>query len=254
MHRRLAVALTAAATVAFAGCSSSGGSTAPTSTAPSTSAAKPAQAAQLSATMRAGLAGITSAHLSVNGGVLLGTVTGDFSYANGAATASDISLATSGQKSRIVTVGSTSYVQLPPGRSTDGKPWAVVNATSKNEFVREVASSLTLTKAASSLPAVADLVGTAASVDDKGATSTGHEYAVVIDAAKSRGTTLGNLLADVGQQSVPVDLFLDSNGRPVRVVVAVKLGSQPFNITVDVSKFNAPLHISAPPSDQVSTG
>ncbi len=238
----------------LAACSSSGGSTAATTAPPSTSTAGPAQAAQLAATMQSGLAGITSAHLSVDGGVLIGTVTGDFSYAHGTATASDISLVTGGQKSRIVTIGSTSYVQLPPASITDGKPWAIVRSNSKNEFVREVASTLTLTKAASSLPAVADLVRTAVSVDDKGTTSTGHEYTVVIDAAKSRGTTLGTLLSDVGQKSVPVDLSLDSKGRPVRVVVAVKLGSQPFNITVDVSKFNAPLHIAAPPSDQVTTG
>jgi hypothetical protein len=236
-----------------AGCSSSGGSTAPTTTPPSNSSASPAQAAQLAAKMRAGLAGITSAHLSVDGGVLIGTVTGDFSYANGTATASDISLVTGGQKSQIVTIGSTSYVQLPPAHITDGKPWAVVRSNSKNEFVREVASTLTLTKAASSLPAVADLVSTAVSVQDKGTTSTGHEYTVVIDPAKSGGTTLGTLLSDVGQQSVPIDLFLDGTGRPVRVVVAVKLGSQPFDITVDVSKFNAPVHVAAPPSDQVST-
>jgi hypothetical protein len=203
--------------------------------------------------MRAGLAGISSAHLSVDGGFLLGTVTGDFSYTRGTATASDISLVTDGQKSRIVTIGSTSYVQLPPAHITDGKPWAVVRPSSKNEFVRAVASTLTLTKAASSLPAVADLVATAASVQDKGTTSTGHEYTVVIDATKSRGTTLGSLLSDVGQQSVPIDLFLDTTGRPVRVVVAVKLGAQPFDITVAVSKFNAPVQIAAPPSDQVST-
>jgi hypothetical protein len=100
------------------------------------------------------------------------------------------------------------------------------------------------------LPAVADLAGSASSVRDKGS---GH-YALVIDPSRSSGTTLGTLLADIGQKTVPVDVFLDAKGRPVKVRIGVVLGSQSLIVRVDISKFNAPVHIGAPPADQVGAG
>jgi hypothetical protein len=240
----------------LAACSSSGGgsaSTPPSSGAPQTSgsaAASSPAAAALAAKMRKGLTGLTSAHVVVNAGALGGTSIGDITYANGTATASDITLESGADKTRIITVGSNSYANLPKGRNTTGKPWVKVSATSKNEFVRALASSLSLNKAAASLPAVAGLASTASSVQAKG---TGR-YALVIDPAKSSGTTLGTLLGDIGQKAIPVTLVLDSAGRPVKVLIAVKIGSQSFTFGVTVSKFNAPVHISAPPADQISAG
>jgi hypothetical protein len=203
--------------------------------------------------MQSALRKITSAHLQLDGGVLLGTTEGDFSFADGSATASDIMVNQGGQHTRVVTVGTTSYAMLPAGQNTTGKPWAKVSANSKNEFVRGVAGTLGLVKAASSLTAVAGLVSTATSVQDKGSSGPGHEYALVIDPAKTSGTDLGALLSMAGPDPLPVTLFLDGAGRPVRVQVTLKLGSQPFDVTVDVSKYNAPVHITAPPASQVST-
>jgi hypothetical protein len=249
--RSAAAAFAVLAACALAGCSSSGGGHAASSAPPSS--ASSAQATALAARIRHGLDGLTSAHLNVDGGFLLGTTQGQFAYRNGTATASDLTLDQGSGTTRVITVASGSYAQLPAGKNTSGKPWVKVSSSSKNSFVRNLASTLGLAQAASSLPAVADLVATATSVQDKGVQTTGHEYLITIDPAHSTGTTLGTLLATAGQQTIPVDLFLDSKGRPVHVQVAVKLGSQPFTITVDVSKFNAPAHISAPPADQVST-
>lgn len=209
----------------------------------------PAPAQALAATIAKGLAGLTSAHLVVDAGSLGGKSAGNFAYRDGIATASDVVLDNGADTTRIITIGNTSYAQLPKARNTTGKPWVIVSATSKNEFVRALASSVTLSKAAGSLPAVADLAGTASSVVDKGS---GH-YALVIDPTHSSGTTLGVLLADIGQKTVPVDVYLDSAGRPVKVRITVVLGKQTMLFRVDASRFNAPLHISAPAANQVSS-
>jgi hypothetical protein len=251
---RVIAAASLGAVLVLAGCTSSGGSQ--PSSAPATSAAGSApagQAARLASTMQSALSKITSAHLQMDGGVLLGTTEGDFSFANGSATASDIMVDQGGQHTRVVTVGSTSYAMLPAGQNTTGKPWAKVTANSKNEFVRAVAGTLGLVKAASSLTQVAGLVSTATSVQDKGSSGAGHEYSVVLDPAKTSGSDLGALLGMAGPDPIPVTLVLDSSGRPVQVKVQVKLGSQPFTVTVNVSKYNAPVHITAPPPNQVSS-
>jgi hypothetical protein len=255
LRRRYAAAVLLPVLLA-SGCSSSAGNDSATSP-PSSSAlqsnasAAPGSAAAtaLAAKIRAGLSGLTSAHIAVDAGSLGGTSVGDISYAGGVAKASDIVADSGSGKSRIVTIGSTSYAMLPKGRNTTGKPWVTVTASSKNEFVRALASSLSLNKAAASLPAVADLVNTATSVQPKTAT----RYALMIDPSKSKGTTLGTLLADIGQKTVPVTIDLDDKARPVKIQIAVKLGSQSFKYTVDVSKFNAPVHISAPPADEIAT-
>ncbi|MGH8860065.1 MAG: hypothetical protein ACRDVG_02325 [Jatrophihabitantaceae bacterium] len=237
-----------------AGCSSSGGkktgaSNAPSSSAPSTDLA---QAVTLGNTMRKGMTGLTSAHISVDAGTLGGKSVGDVKYANGQATASRITLDVGG-RTEIVTVDDKTYAMLPPGRNTSGKPWVIVSSASKNEFVRALDSQATISKAAASLPAVADVAATATSVQDMGNSTKGHHYALQIEPARSSGTTLGALLANIGQKTVPVDVYLDSKGRPVLIKIAVKLGTQSLPVTIAVSRFDESLAITAPPANEVAS-
>lgn len=240
-----------------AGCSSSGGgapsaSTPPASGTHSSGSVTPGSpaAVALAAKIRKGLAGLTSAHVAVDAASLGVVSNGDISYAKGAATASDIVLNSGADRTRIITVGSTSYAKLPAGRNTTAQPWVKVSAASKNEFVRALASSVTLSKAVASLPAIAELASTASSVTKKGAS----RYRLTVDPAKSSGTILGTLLGDIGQQTVPLELTLDRAGRPAAVDITVKLGSQTFAFTVAASRFNAPVKIAAPPAVQVGSG
>jgi hypothetical protein len=62
------------------------------------------------------------------------------------------------------------------------------------------------------------------------------------------------LLQQLGQQSVPIELALDQQNRPVRIAVNVHLGGLSTVVTIDVSRFNQPLQIAAPPADQVGAG
>lgn len=266
-RRAIVLAPAAALVVALAGCSSSDGSPsastaapAPTSSAASSGAAhatKDPRAVALAARMDKGMRGLTSAHLAVDAGTLGGRTAGDVTYHDGTATASDLVLDTGAERTRLLTVGTTTYAMLPSGRNTSGKPWVKVSATSTNEFVRALASSLDVTRAAASLPAVAEIVSTASSIREVGTApkaAAAHHYSLVVDPSRSAGTTLGGLLAAIGQSNVPVELFLDGAYRPVRIAVSVKIGSQAFDFTVVASAFDAPVTIAAPPAGQVATG
>jgi hypothetical protein len=225
--------------LALAGCSSSGGSHA--SSTPPSSAASTISATALSDKIKAGLTGLTSAHLAVDAGPLGGTSSGDFSFENGTATASDITL----NNTKVITIDGTSYAKLPRGQNTSGKPWVKVSQDSSNEFVRGLAGALSVSKAAASLPAIADLAATATSVK-----ADGNTYTLVIDPSKSSGTTLGALLGATGQKTVPVQVTLDDKGRPAHIRVNLKLA----NVDITISDFDAPVHITAPPADQVAGG
>jgi hypothetical protein len=228
------------ATLALAGCSSSGGSHAPSPSSP----AATVTATSVADKIRTGLTGLTSAHIDVDAGVLGGTSSGDFAYSDGTATASRMSLGSGANKTEVITIGPTSYAKLPAGRNTSGKPWVKVSQDSSNEFVRGLAA-LSVSKAAASLPAIADLAATATSVK-----ADGNTYTLLIDPSKSSGSTLGARLGATGQATVPVQVTLDDKGRPVRIHVNLKLGS----VDITISDFDAPVHISAPPADQVASG
>ena len=244
-------ALLAATALLVAGCTSSGGggsTGAPTATGTDHSASI---AGAVAARMHNGLSSVTSAHLVIDAGSLGGTSVGDVKYSNGQATASQLTL-NAGGTAQIVTVGDTTYAKLPPGRNTTGKPWVVVSSDSNNEFVRALSSQVSLVKAATSLPAIADAVGTATSISAKGTTPQGHSYALQLDPSKISDPNLGGALRDLGENPVPVTLVLDKSARPTQIKIAVKLGTSSFPIVIDVSKFNAPLTITAPPADQVA--
>jgi hypothetical protein len=242
--------LLAATVLLVAGCTSSGsggGTGAPTSS----SGGSSTLAATVANTMRKGMSGLTSAHLVIDAGGLGGKSIGDVKYSNGQATASRLTI-NAGGAATLVTIGDTTYAKLPGGRNTTGKPWVIVSPDSNNEFVRALSSQVGLTKAATSLPAIADAVASASTITDKGTTAQGHAYALQLDPGKVADPNLGGALRDLGENPVPVTLLLDKSGRPTQVKILVKLGSSSFPILIDVSKFNAPLTITAPPPDQVA--
>lgn len=266
MNARLCgVAVAALAGITLTACSS-GHHAAPTpsnaasntSTTSNTNSNGPAPgAAALAARIRAGLRGLSSARIVADAGALGGTVSGEFRYVNGTASASDLQLGGAGSgHGEIVTVGARSWVEPPVGQRPAGKPWVLVRPGSSNAFVRGVSPVLTVAKAAGSLPAIADVVATASAVTDKGTTSVdggpAHEYAVVVDPATASASALTGLLRELGATAIPITLDLDRSGRPVHVTVTVPFGGASYRFTVAVSDFDAPVRISPPPAGQVS--
>ena len=247
--RALAVAL--AASVLLAGCGSSGAkkAAAPSSTGP---------AAGVAATLTKGLAGLHSAYLTVDSGDLGGTSSGTFTFAGGKEQASDLTIVQGGKKIRVITVGATSYAKLPAGENTSSTPWRKVSDSSKNEFVKALSAPLTVNQSVGSLGALVDITKSAKSVHDKGASTVdgvrATQYALVIDPAAAKGKSdLQQELQLLGSTQVPVDLWLDAQGRPVRLLIDVSLAGQKFSIDVHASRFNAPATIAAPPASQRSS-
>ena len=202
--------------------------------------------------MRKGLAAVTSAHLVIDAGSLGGKSVGDVKYSNGQATASQLTI-NAGGTAQIVTVGDTTYAKLPAGRNTTGKPWVIVSNDSNNEFVRALSSQVSLVKAATSLPAIADAVGTATSISDKGTTPQGHRLRAAARSRRRSATRISAARCAISARTrCRSRSSSTSPSRPTQIKIAVKLGSSSFPIVIDVSKFNAPLTITAPPADQVA--
>jgi hypothetical protein len=240
----------------LAGCTSSGGS-APSTPAGASPSPSSAAAAQLADKVQHGVAGLTSAHLQVLAGALGGNIAGDVNFADGHTTASDMTLDQGGGPVEVITVNGTSYAKLPTSQNTSGKPWVQVKTDSSNEFVRALAGTLTLTTAATSLGALTGLLGTAVtSVKHIGpeplAGVQADHYLVTVDPKKATGE-LASVLSVAGTKPLPVDLWIDSQGRPLQIKIAVPFGRSSLPLLVKVSKLNAPVHISAPPASQVST-
>jgi hypothetical protein len=255
-----AVAAIATSVTLLAGCSPSSAPSAKGTGAGTgvTSAAGTAgsgvDAATLAARLNTALTGLTSAHMQIDAGSLGGTSTADLTLADGHATATDVHLTTSGQQVEVITVGSDSYVKTA---SDAAKPWIAVTPDSSNPIVKSLASGFSVATLTSSLSALSGMLKSSSGLQDKGTeqidgVSTTH-YAMQLDPAKGTGDAqLDGLLALLGKTALPIDLWLDGQHRPVQLVIHVSLAGTADPVTVQISKFDAPVTITAPPADQIS--
>jgi hypothetical protein len=79
-------------------------------------------------------------------------------------------------------------------------------------------------------------------------------YSVVVDVKKLPDTYPGKgALVSAGLTTIPVELWVDSKGRPVQVTEKISVSGQEATTKVGISKYNVPVSISAPPASQVST-
>ena len=245
-RRLLAAALLPAA---LAGCSSSS-SGAPTG--------RTVEPAALAARLDTALTALTSAHLDIDAGALGGTSTADVQLAGGRSTATDVHLTQSGQHVEVVTVGGTSYAKIPPAANDSGKPWVAVDADSSNTIAESLATTVSVSDVTTSLSVVSGLVRSATDVREIGSDRAGGvdatRYTMKLNPQKGTGnSTLDGLLKTLGSSSIPVDLWLDGSDRPVKFTLHIALGSTALPVTVAISRFDAPLSITAPPASEVSS-
>lgn len=250
---RTIVAL-AAAGLALAGCSSSGGSSPASSSAPG----RPVSASVLANDLSQHVAPLTAAHLDIDAQPLGLRGSGDVAFRNGQPYASDFTLDQGAGKTQVITTGGVSYAKLPAGQQIGDRPWVVVKSTSSNEFVRALASTLTLIGGATSLTGIAQLLTSAATdVRDLGDVQisgfTSEHYTMLIDPRAAKGP-LGEQLAAVATKPLPVDVWIRTDGFPAKVQISVPLGSKAFPVVVEIGKFFEPVRITAPPANEVSTG
>jgi len=252
MRHRVTAAAVSVLLVVTAGCSSSSKKHSTTSnSAGSTGASSPAARA-LSEALHSALSKVTSAAVTIDAGGLIATTTGHIKLAGGHATASAFTIGDGADATRVIVIGDDAIAALPPGQNTSGKPYIKVSPTSKNEFVRGLAETLQILQATASLGDLADLIATASGFTDKGATAGGlHEYTFSIS-GDAHGSALQQQVAEIGSAPVGVDLFVNPQNLPIKVILQVKIGGSTLPVTATLSSFNATVTITAPPANQVT--
>lgn len=265
--RRTLVALLAAGALALAGCASSAtaghGSTGSAKPGSSSSGANPngmpTDAVGLGKLMQSAVTGIRSAHveLSVTAAGQAITGGGDEQLAAGRMVAMDITVDLPGTGSvELIVVGGKTYGKLPPALNKTGKPYVLVSPTSSNPTIRALASSLQTGLSSAAVSDYHAFVEAAQSLRLQGSDQVGGvattRYSVVVDVDKLPDTLQGKqTLVQAGVATIPLQLWIDRQGRPVQVTENFSVQGQQVSSTVAISRYNAPVSITAPPPGQV---
>ncbi|MGY1619538.1 hypothetical protein ACI797_22575 [Geodermatophilus sp. SYSU D00691] len=222
--------------------------------------APPTDAAGLAEHLREGAADIESAHieLEVSAAGTEITGSGDQLLEDGRAEAFDLTQTVPGVGDiRVVQVDEQTYVQLPEGINPSDRPWLLVSADSSNPLIRELAASLESTRSSSDLAqytafAESSTVEVVGEEEVAGAPAT--HYRLTVDVLRLPNDTPGRAdLLSSGLTRLPVDLWVDAEGRPVRVLQEFTVQGQDVRTLVELSDFDEPVEISAPPADEVAT-
>jgi hypothetical protein len=219
----------------------------------------PTDPTALGSLLQSGLATMTSAHfdlgIKIAGQQLTGG--GDEKVANGKLVALDLTETLPGLGPvRVILVNGTSYAKLPSALNSTGKPYLVVSPSSSNQYVRQLASSLDSALSAVALGGITDITSAAKSFDAKGTETidgvqTTH-YSIVVDVAKLPNDFQGkSAIQAAGLKTVPLELYVDRAGRPVRLIETLSAQGQTAVTTTTVTDYNKPVTITAPPSSQV---
>jgi hypothetical protein len=245
-----------AATLTVAGCGSGG----TTAAAPATTA-PPTDAAGLARELQAGNASVRSAHLTMS--VAAGTVTitgaGDELLAQGKLRALDLTetVPPVGELRIVIDAGKT-YLKLPTALNHTGKPWVLVSPTSSNPVVRQLESTLRSAEQSTSLDQFTTFTTAARVTRHVQETLNGvpaTHYGLSVDIAKLPATLPGKQqLTAAGLTTLPVDLWVDRQGRPLKFAENLTVKGQHVSTTISIGKYDAPVTITPPPAAQVSAG
>lgn len=218
-------------------------------------------AAALFALLRAGIANVRSLHiaLATTAGSATITGSGDEQLSHGSLTALDLTEAIKGAGSfRIIHVGTKTYVKLPAGIAghSVAKPYTLVTTTSHDPVIKSLATSLRSTLDSSSVTSYSLLAQAASTVHALGKTTVGGasatHYSIVVDVTRLPATFPNRAaLAGSGLKTIPVELYIDDRGRPVKVTEQFSVAGQHVAVVVVTSRYDAPARIVAPPASQV---
>lgn len=223
---------------------------------------KPTDAAGLGGLMQSAIAGITSAHISLNVDAAGQKVSGagDEKLAAGKLVAMDITEQLPGGAGslQLIIVGGKTYAKLPPALNKSGKPYVLVSGNSSNATVRALAGSLDSALSSASIGSVGAFITAAKTVKLVGTDTINGvkatHYSVVVDISKLPADLPGkDALGSSGLKTLPLDLYIDDQGRPIRVNEDFKVQGQEVSSIVTVTNYNKPVTVTAPPASQVST-
>lgn len=253
MSRARALLAVGAAAAVLSSCAQTVDGT-PAATFPTTPAA-------LTRQVTAATTALKTAHLTMQEGLAGRSldVVADEQLSAGTPTALDLAetIPTFG-KVRIVLVDRKTYALVPPAHRTSSKPWVLVRPGSSNPFANAMAQTQSSLGQLSGFNSFSTFVKAARSLRFLGiqpidGATTGH-YALTIDVAKLPDDyRLKPLLQQIGLATVPLEFWMDTDGNVRRATEDLHVAGEHVTTLVTLSDFNAPLHITAPPADQVDT-
>lgn len=261
-YRNSAAVVAAAMTTAvLAGCGSAGSPAAAPSSTASSSPAPPTDAAGLARELQASSAAVRSAHLTmtVTAGTMTITGAGNELLAQGKLQAMDLTetVPPVGELRIVIDAGKT-YLELPAAINHTGKPWVPVSPTSTNPVVRQLGSTLQSARESTSLEQFTTFTAAARVTRYMKETLDGApvtHYVLSVDIAKLPAALPGKQqLTAAGLTTLPVDLWVDRQGRTVKFVENLTVKGQRVATTLAIGQYNAPVTITPPPADQVATG
>jgi hypothetical protein len=257
MNLRRRAALLVLPALVVAGCSSSGGGGGA-----GIPSGMPTDAAALGQLLQSGVAGISTAHITLEieiaGQKLTGS--GDEKLKQGRLVALQLTETLPGGQGNIevIVVDGKTYAKLPPSMNSSDKPYLLVTPTSSNQIVRQLAGSLESALSSASLASVETFTRAAKSVEGKGTETIGGvqatHYKIIVDVAKLPAGTPGKSdLENSGLDEIPIDLYVDGDGRPLRIMEEFSAQGQTVSTKATVTDFNKPVTITPPPANQVGS-
>jgi hypothetical protein len=204
------------------------------------------------------MANITTAHVryTVDNAGQAATITAVGRFKAGAVTAIALTDPINPTESvHIVIIGQSIYLQLPASLNHFGKPWVLATPHSSDPLIQGL-SSISSAKDATSIVSVLGYVQAGQSVRNDGASDlngvAGTKYSVLVDVAKLPSNPDNQPLIGSGLKTLPMDIWIDAQGRVLRVHETYTVQGQNIDMDIAYSKFNTPATITAPPSDQVA--
>jgi hypothetical protein len=256
ISRRRTAALLVLPAAFVTACSSSGGGSGGSGVA----AGMPTDAAGLGQLLQSATSKITSAHvdleITLSGQQLTGS--GDETLQDGKLTGLDLTETLPGGQGAIevVVAAGKTYAKLPASLNSSDTPWLLVTSDSSNQVIQQLASSLDTALSSASLGSVSTFTKAAKSVEGKGTQSIGGvettHYKIVVDVSKLPADMPGKSeLEGSGLKEIPIDLYVDGQGRPVQIGEALSVQGTTVTTKAAVTNFNKPVTITAPPANQV---
>ena len=258
MNRTRGVALTVVAIAAAAGCSTTtpGKGVGPAYTSVAGLAAQIAHSASQIKTAQGSL------HLT--SGPLNQHSTFNEVLAGGKVTAIDQKISTTLQGTttdlHLIYVDQKLYVD----RAQNGKPWVLASASSSDRIVAQLAESLPATLSQSGVYYYTVMVSSARDLKVIGPDSVDGVQSVHYHLTVDPRVMLEKLPEDQQQQvqqaldagvdAIPIDLWVDAQGRSIKLTDSVTAQGQTANIDLRMNHFDEAPAIHAPPADQIDQG
>ncbi|SDI81290.1 hypothetical protein SAMN05444157_0276 [Frankineae bacterium MT45] len=259
-HAVKAATNSSGASSATGSASPSAAGTAAGTAAGSTSVGKISDGASLAATLQAAGNSLTSVHSVTDVHLSAGTTvesSSDEKLADGTLSAAIIDESVGGVPVKLVLVGSQMYAKLPQSmvQTSASKPWVHITATSGNQIVRALNSSLASAVDQGGLNSALSYANAATKVHVVGVENVNGVQAThvsaVIDASMLPSET-ARQLTQLGVTTFPTDFWLGSDGHLLKVTQSLTLKGKVTTTTTTFSKFNAPVTITAPTADQIT--